>query len=167
MKWWLMLGYLGLMGCAPLLAFPSAPANLPQRKWHSMETERREPRFVVMDGRPVAVVDKVERTFTTGLEETRPPKTLLQKVWSVLGPWALLWGALMVAGLFFPPVAVIMGLVNRGLGKGTQQIVSGLEKALAKLDETNRQKVLDTLSMEYDTTTKQLVKKLRNGGTHP
>ena len=73
----------------------------------------------------------------------------------------------MVAGLFFPPVAVIMGLVNRGLGKGTQQIVSGLEKALAKLDETNRQKVLDTLSMEYDTTTKQLVKKLRNGGTHP
>ena len=157
----LLAGCLLLSGCAPLFSFPGAPANVPQRKWHSIETELREPRYVMVDGKPCAVVDRVERTFTTGLEETRPPKTLLQRFWAFFGPWALLWIALMVAGLFFPPLAAVMGLFNGALNRGTKQIVTGIEKGLSKLDAENRQKVLDTLSMTYDTSTKKLVKKLK------
>ena len=163
MKFLYGLALVLVSGCAPLLSFPGAPANLPERQYNHTETETRSPRFVVIDGKSYAVLDQIERTYSVGLKQIDKPKTFWQKLWGAFGPWAFLWAILMIAGIFFPPVAALMGLFNKGVSKGVKRIVSGVDEALSKLGDEDRKKVLDELSKHYDDSTKALVRKVKGG----
>lgn len=154
-----------LGGCSPLV-FPKAPANHPQKQYHHTETERRAPKILKVtteDGSTLHlhIGEEVERSFSTGLKQTTPPKTLFQKLWAVLGPWLILFLVLNVLGVFFPVIGGVMGFVNTALGRGTRRIVTGMEKALDKLDDESRRKVESTLSEHFDDNTKKLVRKIK------
>lgn len=165
-----------LTGCAaPQFSFPTPPKNEPTKKYHHNETIKREP--VVQDvllpsGEKAKIIvgEKVEQTFSAGLEAVEPKPSLFARLWGLFGPWLILLIALNLLGIFFPPVAAIMGLVNRGLGAGTKRIVTGMELVFNKLEATKDKTytgaevdamIRQMLGDHYNDETKDLVKKIK------
>jgi len=97
----------------------------------------------------------------TNFEDTMvTPKTTL---WQKLMILPRLWLILMICGIFFPPVAGIMGILNRRLFGEAKKIVGGVEDALKKVETQPevKKEILDTLSKKYDSTTKKLVSDIK------
>lgn len=140
-----------LVGCATPLKFPSVPTNKPQAKYTEYELIKYKP---VTDG---TVGYEVHKERSIGLESSEPKKSIWRRIWSL----GIIWVVLMILGLFFPPVAIVMGLFNRAAGAGTKNIVRGIEKALDRMDIKSRENFKKTLSEEYDDSTKKLVSKLK------
>lgn len=101
-----------------------------------------------------------------------------------------LWLLLMILGLFFPPIAAFMAMINKNLMVKTKQIVNGIESSLSSLEDKSlspqlitklqtgaaltpdevttvldhtkaKSKILDTLSKKFDNSTKLLVSKIK------
>lgn len=103
-----------------------------------------------------------------------------------------MWLLLMVLGLFFPPVAAFMAMVNKKLMGETKKIVGGVEASLESLEDKAispqiitklttgvpltpdeitvlldhtkaKTKILSTLSRKFDSSTKKLVSNIKSG----
>lgn len=175
-KFLAVIGIVLLAGCAtPSFNFPSPPKNEPTKKYHHDETIKREPVIVnatTASGEKVTftVGEKVEQTYSAGLQATEPKPTLFQRLWGTLGPWLILFIILNVLGIFFPVIGVAMGFFNRSVEWGARKIVGGVDRVFSKLDsEPNRTysaaevKVMiqNELSKHYDDKTKKMVNTLK------
>lgn len=188
---------LGMTGCA---TFPSLPAlpKAPEKKLEHQESKKitREPVWEKVKFRDPASGAIVEAEVLRGMKETEEYSLGVNaeetkgkaSIWSRIMALGWVWAALMIAGLFFPPIALIMGVVNRGLGRGVNKMVVGVETALNKIEKNMAPKVpidptktytgaevlalfpsgaevkkmvLNELSRVYDDPTKALVKKIR------
>ena len=92
--------------------------------------------------------------------ENSDQKTLVQKLLTIPKLWVLL----MVLGLFFPPIALVMGFINGRLKLAVRQMVSGIENGLASVKAVHPESekhLLDSMSREYDESTKLLVSKVK------
>lgn len=97
---------------------------------------------------------------SSDFEATDPSKTLVQRILSLPKLWVLL----MVLGLFFPPVALVMGFINGKLKLAVRQMVSGIENGLASVKAVHPESekhLLDAMSKKYDESTKLLVSKVK------
>ncbi len=147
-----------LSGCATPFNFPSTPRNEPQQKFIHSETFKSEPKIIKVGGEDVYVGDKIEKTYDTGLSQTKPKASIFQKVMALGVGWIIL----MVLGMFFPPVALVMGIFNRGASKVTSKVVMNVEKALDRMDNTEaKEKFVKTLSENMDPGTKEAVRKIK------
>jgi len=102
------------------------------------------------------------KSETSTLNTNEEPK---MTIWQKLLALPRLWLILMILGIFFPPVAAIMGVINKTLWNKAKQIVGGVEESLKNLETTQpdaKQKVLDTLSKKYDSSTKLFVSKIKS-----
>jgi hypothetical protein len=111
------------------------------------------------DGTPYIL--QASKTETSTMDLSEEPKMTL---WQRLMVLPRLWVILMLLGIFFPPIAGIMGILNRKLWAEAKKIVGGVEESLKDLDTTSpeaKKKVLDTLSKKYDSSTKALVSKIK------
>ncbi len=101
-----------------------------------------------------------------------------------------LWLLLMILGIFFPPIAAFMAMINKKLMGETKKIVNGVEAGLTSLEDKSlspqlitklqmgvaltpdevtvvldhtkaKTKILDTLSKKFDASTKLLVAKIK------
>lgn len=101
---------------------------------------------------------KTERSTLNTSEE--PKMTLWQKLMVLPKLWLLL----MVLGIFFPPLAGIMHVINTKLKSEVKTIVGGMEESLKKIDDKPevKKEILDTLSKKYDSSTKLLVAKIKS-----
>ena len=69
---------------------------------------------------------------------------------------------LMLLGIIFPPVALFLGNLYRGLKGATKQIVVGVDKALDKVaDEQIKKTMLDEMAKVQDTSAKKLVDEIQ------
>lgn len=93
-------------------------------------------------------------------EMSEEQKTTL---WQKLMFLPKLWLLLMILGIFFPPVALLMGVLNQKLFGHLKKIVGGVEESLKTLPDSSpeKTKILDTLSKKYDGSTKALVSKVK------
>jgi hypothetical protein len=121
----------------------------------------------ITESHPVFVTDsttgkqyvlQATKTETSTLDTTETPKMTL---WQKLMMLPKLWLLLMVLGIFFPPVAAFMGYINKTLGSHLKKIVGGVEESLNNTTPEAKQKILDTLSKKYDSSTKLLVSKIK------
>lgn len=158
-----------LSGCATLNPFqgvtspPSAPKKM--GSWSQSETVR--PLIVGKVGENVVVANETTRTYQASAEEALSKPSLWGKI-KALG-WG--WAILMVLGLFFPPIAAIMGVVNRALGFGVRKIVSGVQNGLDKIEDGKSYTGAEVkamfkteLSKTYDDGTKKLVEEIKAKG---
>ena len=101
-------------------------------------------------------------TETSTSNGTAQQKTTLGEKLLVLPK---LWLLLMVLGIFFPPLAGIMGFVNRKLYDEARRMVSGVEDGLKHLEIEHpdaQKKMLKAMSGRYDESTKKLVRKIKD-----
>lgn len=103
------------------------------------------------------VLQKTSSTFSN-FETNDQSRTLVQKLLALPKLWLLL----MILGLFFPPIAGVMGFINSRLTLAAKQMVTGVERGLEKINPEEKDKVLNELSKKYDHSTKKLVSKLKN-----
>lgn len=101
---------------------------------------------------------QMTKTEKSTLDTNEEPKLT---IWQKLLVLPRLWLILMILGIFFPPIAGIMHVINQKLVGETKKIVGGVEEGLKNMDDANKQKMLDTLSKKYDSSTKQLVSNLK------
>jgi hypothetical protein len=129
-------------------------------KQTSVTKSESKPVFVrAVDGNTYVLQASKSETKTLNTNE-EAKMTLWQKL--MLLP--KLWLILMVLGIFFPPIAAIMGFINKKLWGEARRIVGGVEESLKNLEATDpaaKQKMLDTLSKKYDSSTKALVSKIK------
>jgi hypothetical protein len=122
------------------------------------------------ESKPIIVKGDDGKTYV--LQMTKSEKSTLSTneepkltLWQKLLVLPRLWLILMILGIFFPPVAAIMHIINQKLLGETKKIVGGVEESLKNLDAKNpeaKQEVLDTLSKKYDGSTKLLVSKIKS-----
>lgn len=110
------------------------------------------------DGKPYIL--QATKTEVSNSELSEEQKMSL---WQKLMVLPKLWLVLMILGFIFPPIAGIMGILNRKLWGETKKIVGGVEASLSALETTPeaKTKVLDTLSKKYDSSTKALVSNIK------
>lgn len=104
-----------------------------------------------------------EMTSTT-TTESNGTQTQNASLFEKLSVLPRLWVILMILGLFFPPVAVIMGMVNQKLFAEAKRIVYGVEDGLKRLSADHpdaEKKMLGAMSNKYDESTKKLVRKIK------
>jgi predicted PurR-regulated permease PerM len=157
----IIVGVLGFaVGASGIRKFiPGFHGNENKTKQVSVTKTESRPVFVPgPDGKPVIL--QVTKTETSNSQLSEEQSLSL---WQRLAILPRLWLFLMVLGLFFPPVAGIMGIVNRRLWSETKKIVGGVEESLQALETTPeaKTKVLTTLSKKYDGSTKALVSKIK------
>lgn len=99
-------------------------------------------------------------TETSSIDTAEEPKLT---IWQRLLMLPRIWLILMILGLFFPPIAGIMSIINQRLMGEAKKIVGGVEEALKTVDDKPevKAKILDTLSKKYDGSTKLLVSKIK------
>lgn len=118
------------------------------------------------DGKPIRSEDGtyiVKRVTKIDESDKQQSVTLWERIRSL----PALWLVLMIAGVFFPPIALVMGVINKGLKAGLKQIVAGLENA-KKAMHPDSVTVLDTnLSKKMDTKIKTVVKKIKADKNFP
>lgn len=158
-----------MSGCASLNPFQgvSNPPAQPKKMGAWEQTSRPVIVGTTADGKTVVAN---ELTYRASAEETLPKPSIWRRVMA-LG-WG--WVALMIAGLFFPPIAMIMGVVNRGLGFGVKQVVTGVQHGLDSLEENRtytgkevRALLTSKLENAADESTKKLVKTVKKAGIPP
>lgn len=137
------------------------PFKAPGQKTKQVKTVKSESKPIIVkgaDGKTYFLQSTKTETSTLDTNE-EPQMTLMQKLMMLPKLWLLL----MVLGIFFPPIAAIMGVLNKKLMGKTTQIVSGVESALNSngISAEEKQKILDALSKKYDSSTKLLVSKLK------
>ena len=156
-----IIGILGFtFGASGLRKFvPGFHGNENKTKQVSITKTESKPIFVTgQDGKPyILQATKTEISNSELSEEQR------LTLWQKLMVLPKLWLLLMILGIFFPPVAGIMGIVNRRLWGETKKIVGGVEESLKALDSQPeaKNKILDTLSRKFDSSTKALVSDIK------
>jgi len=111
------------------------------------------------DGKPMYL--QATKSEVSNSESSEEQKLTL---WQRLMILPKLWLLLMILGIFFPPVAAFMGMVNKKLMGETKKIVGGVEESLKSLEVKNPEAktvVLDTLSKKFDSSTKALVSNIK------
>lgn len=152
-----------ISGCS-FLRFPDAPANQPKKQYNSRELIRTEPiirKIIDSAGKELTldIGQKIEHEFIMSAEETGPKPS----IWSKLRSLGILGIILGVASILFPPLAMILGVVFRGLDFSTRKIVRGIDRALDNMkDKEERERFLRILSEEYDDKTKEIVAKYKH-----
>ena len=143
------------------------PTNPPDRQFHHSETEIREPRFVVIDGKTYPVVDKIERTYDVGMDQKAPKIPGWKRALNALFGWSLLGGILVIilTILGVPAIPILIMLIRRlrGANKHLHQIVDGVDKGLATLPDEGKEKFKSELSKTFDGDTKKAVVKMKEG----
>ncbi len=109
--------------------------------------------------------------YTMNLKNTEPPETLLQKVLG-LGLWLLLIGVIITFLGAWPIVNIWRNKLKsaiakkaeemQGLEEETSLIVESIEAGLTILPADLKLKFLDELSKKQDSTTKELVGRLKH-----
>ncbi len=149
-----------VVGCAGPLRFPSGPTNAPQKKFSHTETFISKPKIIKHQGEELFVGNEIKQTFSQGLSEVKPKPSIFQRVMAL----GIGWVILMVLGMFFPPVALVMGVFNKGASKVTSKVVMNIEKALDKMpDPVAKKQFVDTLTENMDPATKEAVRKIKKG----
>ncbi|GEM_PF-4819194 len=132
-----------------------------ENKTKQVSVTRSESKPIIVtgaDGKPyILQATKSEVSNSELSEEQR------LSLWQRLMILPKLWLLLMILGIFFPPIAAVMGVINRRLWGETRRIVGGVEEGLKALDTTPeaKSKVLDTLSKRFDSSTKALVSNIK------
>lgn len=100
------------------------------------------------------------KTETSTIDTNEEVKMTLWQKLKLLPMW---WLILTILGFFFVPLGTIMGILNRSLWAKLKQIVTGVDNSLTVLkdDPSAIEKIKTELSKEYDTSTKELVKKIK------
>ncbi len=154
----LIIGILGfVVGASGIRKFvPGFGGHENKTRQVSISHSESKPIFVTDQKTGQQMVLMSTKTEVSNSELSEEQKLSL---WQKLMVLPKLWLFLMVLGIFFPPVAAIMGGVNRKLWGETRRIVGGVEESLKALDTTPdvKNKVLDTLSKKFDSSTKSLV----------
>lgn len=137
------------------------PFKSPGQKTKQIKTIKSESKPIIVkgaDGKTYFL--QSTKTETSTLDTNEEPQMTL---WQKLMVLPKLWLLLMVLGIFFPPIAAIMGVLNKKLMGETTKIVSGVESALNNngITAEEKQKILDALSKKYDSSTKLLVSKIK------
>lgn len=136
---------------------------------HQKENKTKSTYVSKSESKPIFVTDaktgqqmvlystKTETSTADSSEEQK--MTFWQKLWVLPKLWLLF----MVLGIFFPPIAAIMGVINHRLMGEAKKIVGGMEGAIKSIDDKPevKQKILDELSKKYDSSTKALVSNLK------
>ena len=135
----------------------------------SQNQKHKQTLVVKTESKPVFIKGNDGKTYI--LQQTSTEKSTLDTneepkltLWQKLMVLPRLWLILMILGIFFPPVAGIMGFVNKKLWGEAKKIVGGVEESLKNLDTTSpeaKKQILDTLSKKYDSSTKALVSKIK------
>lgn len=142
------------------MSFPSVPRNEPQKKFVHKETFNSTPKVIEYKGEDLYIGAEVSKTYETGLSEVKPKPNIFQRVMAL----GIGWVVLMVLGMFCPPLAAVMGFVNRGASKVTSKVVMNIEKALDKMpDGMAKEQFIGTLSENMDPATKAAVRKIKKG----
>jgi len=157
---------LTVLAIAALAAFLLGGSSINPLRWvgknsnKTVITKSESKPIIVTGADGKTYILQASKTETSTLNTSEEPKMTL---WQKLMVLPKLWLLLMVLGIFFPPIAAIMGFINRNLFNKAKQIVGGVEEALHGLDEQPeaKKKVLDTLSKKYDGNTKMLVSKIK------
>ncbi|MCG3177363.1 MAG: hypothetical protein MOGMAGMI_02337 [Candidatus Omnitrophica bacterium] len=165
----LILAALLMSGCASMNPFHSIqnPPAEPRKmaKWSQEETV--EPVIVGEVAGKAVVANRVHRTYAAGNEETAPKRSIFSKLLALGWGWVIL----MVLGIFFPPIAAIMGVFNRTASIGVQKIVTGVQHGLDKFEDSKtysgkevKEMMLTKMSRVYDDKTKKLVRQVKSKG---
>ena len=131
------------------------------------DQKRRQVYTSKSESKPIIVKDQFGKPYILQATKTETStldtsEELKMTLWQKLLMLPKLWLILMIAGLFFPPIAGIMGIFNKSMSAKLKQIIGGMEEGIKKLDGKPEQKdILDTLSKKYDSSTKLLVSKIR------
>ena len=73
-----------------------------------------------------------------------------------------LWLLFMILGVFFPPIAAFMGMFNHKVKDDFSKVVASVDAGLAHIeDPVLKQKFLDAMSKIQNTSTKELVSKIK------
>ena len=125
---------------------------------HISRSESKPVILTGADGKPyILEATKEEVKIMESLDSQK------MSLWQKLTVLPKLWLLLMILGIFFPPVAGIMGVINRRLYSETKKIVGGVEDSIKALENKpeEKQKILDTLSKRMDSSTKKLVSDIK------
>ena len=155
-----IVGLLGFMaGSSGLSRLNPFAAKQNKTKQVTVSKSESKPVFVTGQDGKQYVLQATSVTNSTSESSEEQKLTLWQKLMVLPKLWLLL----MVLGIFFPPIAGIMGLINRKLWGETKRIVGGVEESLKTMESTPeiKKKVLDTLSMKFDSSTKKLVSDIK------
>jgi hypothetical protein len=155
-----------LSGCSllpnPLRLFKMGTPNQEQKYTYD-EAIKVTPKVVKVVDNKCHIGNEIEYNYRTDWEQKEKEGTILQKAWRGLLQMGFIGIILAVLAFFFPPLAMILGFAGRATEIGTRKIVSGLDKALAKVDDPKIKKAIyDTLSSEFDPKTKMMVSKMKH-----
>ena len=148
-----------ISGCG--WSFPVLPSNPPDRQFHQSETEIREPRFVVIEGKTYPVVDKIERTYDVGMDQKVPKIPGWKRVLNALFGWSLIGGILVILLTILGVPAIPMLLLAlrriRASNKHLQQIVASVDQGKKVLPPEQATAFAGEMSKVQDTDTKHMV----------
>lgn len=160
-----LLLLLFLSGCG--WSFPMLPSNPPDRQFHHSETEIREPRFVVIEGKTYPVVDKIERTYDVGMDQKVPKIPGWKRVLNALFGWSLIGGILILilTILGVPAIPALLLAIKRirANSKSLQQIVASVDDGIAVLPADQQERFKAELSKTQDTDVKKTVARIKEG----
>lgn len=135
--------------------------NSGQKTTQKLVTKTESKPIIVKGDDGKQYILQMTKSETSTLDTNEEAKMTL---WQKLLVLPRLWLILMVLGIFFPPIAGIMGVLNKKLWNETTKIVGGVEESLKGLNDKPeaKQTILDTLSKKYDKSTKLLVSKIKS-----
>jgi hypothetical protein len=135
------------------------------RKWvglGSNDNKTKQTEITKTESKPIFVKgadgkEYVLQQTVTSMSTSDSSEEQKMSIWQKLMVLPKLWLILMILGIFFPPIAAIMGVLNGKLSGEVKKIVGGVEASLQKLPAEHKTVVLDTLSQKLDSSTKKLV----------
>ena len=136
------------------------PFKTPGQKTKQVTTTKTESKPIIVtgqDGKQYFL--QATKTETSTLDTIEEPKLTLWQKLMILPKFVVL---LVVLGIIFPCFGLWLVRLLFRLKYGLKQIVGGVEEAINNgMPQEEKQKVLDTLSKKYDSSTKLLVSKIK------